>query len=350
MTNALNFQNVSHAYGTLQVAKDISFSLKKGEIICLLGPSGCGKTTLLRLAVGLEKLQNGSIEIDNTIVADSTHFIPPEKRHVGLVFQDFALFPHMDVMKNALFGVDSSDKERVSWVKKMLGSLGLADKKDAYPHQLSGGEKQRVALLRALAPKPKVLFLDEPFSALDTTRRLQIREDTVHLLKDEGISAMMVTHDPEEALFMADRILVMKDGYIVQNDVSAKVFLHPKNSFVAKLFGPANRFETVVKAGKVNTPLGTFSASNISDGAKVEVLIRPEAVTAVKSNADTANAQVLVNHFLGHSSCMHVNVTSPIDGKTYEVRARSEPDDILNIGVKTALKIDEKHVFVFEQN
>ncbi len=350
MTHALEFKNVSHAFDDHQVARNISFHLGKGEIVCLLGPSGCGKTTLLRLAAGLEKLQSGCIEIDGKVVADghAKNFVPPEKRHVGLVFQDFALFPHMDVMQNAVFGIDPKDAGRVSWIEKMMGNLGLADKRHSYPHQLSGGEKQRVALLRALAPNPRVLFLDEPFSALDTTRRLQIREDTVHLLKDEGISAMMVTHDPEEAMFMSDRILVMKDGHIIQNAPSAEVFLHPKNSFVAKLFGPANRFESIVRNGKASTPLGDFSAGSLLDGTAVEILIRPEAVTAESSDNEQHSAEVLDNHFLGHSSCMHVNVISPADGKTYEIRTRARHGNPLSIGDKASLDIDENHVFVFE--
>ena len=175
----------------------------------------------------------------------------------------------------------------------------------------------------------------------------------MHLLKDEGISAMMVTHDPEEAMFMSDRILVMKDGHIIQNAPSAEVFLKPKNSFVAKLFGPANRFETVVKDGKASTPLGDFSANALAEGTAVEVLVRPEAVTAESCDKscdkEQTSAEVLDNHFLGHSSCMHVNVTSPQDGKTYEIRTRARHGNPLSIGDKASLDIDENHVFVFER-
>ena len=206
--SGLNLNNISHHYGENHVLKDASVSVAAGELVCLLGPSGCGKTTLLRIAAGLEHIQTGRVEIDDEPVADgalSTQ-APPEARGVGLMFQDYALFPHLNVRENIAFGLNGNAKTRGEWIAGALKDMGLADYAKAYPHTLSGGQQQRVALLRALAPNPRVLLLDEPFSGLDVTRRAQIRTDTLEVIKATGVATLMVTHDPEEAMFMADRI------------------------------------------------------------------------------------------------------------------------------------------------
>ncbi|MEQ9575581.1 MAG: ABC transporter ATP-binding protein [Rhodospirillales bacterium] len=243
--DGLHMLNVSHAFGDNTVVSGVSVFVNPGELVCLLGPSGCGKTTLLRLAAGLETLQVGRITIGEDTVADGHGGaqMPPEKRNVGLMFQDFALFPHLTVYENIVFGLADKDRTRRDWARGTLATMGLGDYADTFPHTLSGGQQQRVALLRALAPAPRVLLLDEPFSGLDVNRRAQIRQDTFHILSRSGIATLMVTHDPEEAMFMADRILVMQHGRIVQSGTPVEIYFHPQTVFVAELFGPVNRLD-----------------------------------------------------------------------------------------------------------
>lgn len=218
MTDGLKMSHVSHLFGDNQVLRDISFDVAPGELVCLLGPSGCGKTTALRLAAGLEKLQVGQIAVDNQVVANPGGYVEPEKRGVGMVFQDYALFPHLNVAKNIGFGLRHlSETERMNAIKAALKQVGMSEYLNAYPHELSGGQQQRIALARALAPKPRIMLLDEPFSGLDVARRADLRDTTLHVLKDAGIATVMVTHDPQEAMYMADRIIIMNDGQIMQD-------------------------------------------------------------------------------------------------------------------------------------
>ena len=239
----LSIEHLSHHYGDLHVLSDVSLFVGAGELVCLLGPSGCGKTTLLRLAAGIERCQAGQIQIDRTVVADGAtqYQLPPEARHVGMMFQDFALFPHLTARENMMFGARSETAARRKWVESTAHKMGIGDLLEQYPGILSGGQQQRVALIRALAPNPNALLLDEPFSGLDTVRRADVREQTRALIQETGIAALMVTHDPEEAMFMADRIAVMHDGAIIQVGTPDEVYFQPHNAFVASLFGPLNQ-------------------------------------------------------------------------------------------------------------
>jgi iron(III) transport system ATP-binding protein len=289
--SGLHMRAISHAFGSHKVLSGVSLSVAPGELICLLGPSGCGKTTLLRLAAGLEHLQTGQVEIAGRVVADGSRSgqLPPEQRSVGLMFQDYALFPHLNVHDNVAFGLDlAKGGHRSAWIKDALGAMGLTAYANAYPHTLSGGQQQRVALIRALAPAPQILLLDEPFSGLDVTRRAQIRSETLDLVKQAGVATMMVTHDPEEAMFMADRILVMNAGRIVQDGTPVDLYFQPSDAFVAELFGPVNRFTGTVRQGRVKTPLGHFDVQGLSDDSAVEVMIRPEALRLSLNSDDPA--------------------------------------------------------------
>ncbi len=285
--SGLHLRAISHAFGDNQVLSGVSVNVAAGELVCLLGPSGCGKTTLLRLAAGLEPLQMGQIDINEVLVADgaNSNQMPPEQRGAGLMFQDFALFPHLNVRDNITFGIDSKNEaRRVEWVDQALTSMGLVGYADAYPHTLSGGQQQRVALVRALAPDPRILLLDEPFSGLDVARRAQIRTETLRLVKQTGVATLMVTHDPEEAMFMADRILVMNEGRVIQDGTPVELYSSPKDAFVAEFFGSVNKFQNSVRAGKVDTPVGVFDADGQKDGTLVDVLVRPEGFRL--ANAD----------------------------------------------------------------
>ena len=277
--NSLHLNNVSHAFGTHRVLNGVSIFVAPGETVCLLGPSGCGKTTLLRIAAGLEPLQSGQVTIGQRIASQGRIGLPPEARGIGFVFQDYALFPHLTIRENVAFGLRNDKGTRGRWVEDALARVGLSDQSDKYPYALSGGQQQRVALLRALAPEPGVMLLDEPFSNLDTTLRVQVRADTLGLLKETGVAILMVTHDPEEAMFMADRLLVMNEGRIIQAGTPLDIYFRPASSFVASLFGPMNRIEAVVRNGRANSFLGSFAAAGIADGTPVEIQIRPEALS-----------------------------------------------------------------------
>ena len=243
---------IHHAFGDLDVLHGISLTVRPGQIASLLGPSGCGKSTLLRLAAGLETLQCGEITIDGTPVANARTgaWLAPEHRQVGMVFQDFALFPHLNVMENILFGVRAQRAARRRWALAVLKKIGLADSIDRYPHKLSGGQQQRVALLRALAPNPRVVLMDEPFSGLDATLRAQVREDTLDILRQHHTAALIVTHDPQEAMVLSDSIFVMHRGVIVQSGPPEHIYQHPEDCFVAGLFGALNRCDGVVHQGR----------------------------------------------------------------------------------------------------
>ena len=253
--NGLRLTAITHAYGGPAVVHDASFDAPAGKLTSLLGPSGGGKTTLLRIAAGLEIVQHGRVAIGERVLADGDdhRHVPPEKRGIGLMFQDHALFPHLTVFENITFGLSDPSPGRLQWVRDALARVDMAGFADAYPHTLSGGEQQRVALLRALAPEPRVLLLDEPFSDLDLTLRLQVREETLGLLKETGVTTLMVTHNPEEAMFMADHIVVMNDGRIIQAGVPMEIYFQPVNAFVAALFGQVNRFAAVAVAGTLRS-------------------------------------------------------------------------------------------------
>ena len=213
MTPALHLEGVTHRYGSLTAVSDLALTVEPGQVVCLLGPSGCGKSTVLRIAAGLEALQSGVVWINGKTVADLDDQMPPEHRDVGLVFQDYALVPHLSILDNVLFGLNRwSRRERRDRAMLMLERVRMADYAPAFPHQLSGGQQQRVALARALAPGPGVMLLDEPYSGLDARLRDAVRDEVLHLLKTTGCATLMVTHDSEEAMFMADRIVVMRDG------------------------------------------------------------------------------------------------------------------------------------------
>ena len=239
----------------------MSLEVREEEILCLLGPSGCGKTTILRLAAGLELPTRGTIQVGGRLVSGNGAFVPPERRDVGLLFQDYALFPHLSIAGNIAFGLRSmSEPEQKQRIGEMLKLTHLSGRGDTYPHTLSGGEQQRVALARALAPRPRVLLLDEPFSGLDTQLRQKVRDETLHVLKEVGAAVVLVTHDPEEALFMADRIALMKAGRIVQVGEPTDLYFHPAEAFAAEFFGEINRLSSRVSGGKIPSPFGPLTA------------------------------------------------------------------------------------------
>ncbi|GIK98339.1 MAG: iron ABC transporter ATP-binding protein [Alphaproteobacteria bacterium] len=309
MADALNLEEVSHRYGRLQAVNGVALSVRRGEVVCLLGPSGCGKSTVLRIAAGLEELQEGRVLMDGRLVADGKRSLPPEERGVGLVFQDYALFPHLTVLDNVGFGLfGRSPAERQRRAREALRQVGMEGSAEAFPHTLSGGQQQRVALARALAPEPRVMLLDEPFSGLDARLRDQVRDDTLHVLKSSGAATLLVTHDPEEAMFMADRIAVMRAGAIVQEGSPAELYFKPRSAFVASFFSQVNRFSSHVSGGEAGTPFGPVPAAGLPEGQAVEVLIRPEALRLGPADmaGDAPLAKVIAARLLGRSSLIHL--------------------------------------------
>jgi len=348
---ALELRGVSHRYGGKLAVAAVDLTVGRGEIACLVGPSGCGKSTLLRLAAGLEPLQTGSIRINGHLVADPRGSVPPEKRGVGLVFQDYALFPHLTALDNVRFGLSHLPGEQQKRrAMETLGQVGMAGFADAYPHVLSGGQQQRVALARALAPQPRVLLLDEPFSGLDPRLRHQVRDDTLHVLKSSQCAVLLVTHDPEEAMFLADRIALMREGRFAQVGSPVELYMRPADSFVASFFGEVNRLEAVVAGGRVATPLGSFAAKGFADGARVELVVRPEALQLHRGAQapGAVLARVEAARLLGRTSLVHLAVTQP-GAAPLHLHARVPgvflpPEESL-----VALTLDGDHVFVFPQ-
>lgn len=277
--------------------RGVSLELSAGELLCLLGPSGCGKTTLLRLAAGIERCQQGQIALDDQVVGDGEKHLhlPPEARHVGMMFQDFALFPHLTVRQNMMFGARTEKAERSRWVEVTAARMGVDQFLDQYPGKLSGGQQQRVALIRALAPSPRALLLDEPFSGLDAAWRADVREQTQALIRDTGIAALMVTHDPEEAMFMADRIAVMNAGQIVQIGTPDELYFEPINAFVAGLFGPLNRLSATRCEAGVDTAFGRFAATNLGVDETASVVFRPDNLQAVAPNTENSCPATIVS-------------------------------------------------------
>ncbi|NNU17036.1 ABC transporter ATP-binding protein [Parvularcula sp. ZS-1/3] len=278
----LAFRAIEHGFAETKVLKGIDLEAARGEITCLLGPSGCGKTTLLRLAAGLYDVQAGEISLGDQLLATPGKNPPPEKRPVGLVFQDGALFPHMSVAKNVAFGVEGSQAKVAA--ADMLEQVGLGGFGDAYPHTLSGGQQQRVALARALAPRPEVLLLDEPFANVDVVLRQRLREETRRILKVQGSVALLVTHDPEEAMDVGDKIAVMSEGLIVQQGSPAALYDHPATAAVAEFLGRGQRFGGQRQGGAVQTPFGLWSAEAFSGDLPatdlLDVVARPDALEA----------------------------------------------------------------------
>jgi iron(III) transport system ATP-binding protein len=352
---SIAFEGVSHAYperGT--VLRGLSLAAKPGEIVCLLGPSGCGKTTLLRLAAGLEPLQEGRITLGGETIAEKGREVPPESRGVGFVFQDYALFPHLTVEDNVAFGLRFTPRGQRKWrIMDALARVGLEAYAKAWPHMLSGGQQQRVALARALAPRPAVLLLDEAFASLDARLREQVRDDTLHVLQEAGIATLIVTHDAEEAMFMADRIALMNAGRIEQLGTPAELYLAPQTRFVATFLGEVNRLPARLKGGAAETPIGALPLGNRllpgvpqAEGAPVEVLLRPEGLRVLDPVGRDAVAEVEACRLLGATTLVHLAVPDG-QGGLLHLHARLPPGTWLTRGEKVAVAMDAERAFVF---
>ena len=299
----LHVKHISVAYEDNQVVNDVSFSLKKGEIGCLLGPSGCGKTTILRAIAGFESLKKGEIELCDAIVSDAKFSMPPEKRNIGMVFQDFALFPHLNIADNIAFGIRHlSKKDKKERVNQLLSLINLKDYGKRYPHELSGGQQQRIALARGLAPKPDLILMDEPFSSMDTELREALAREVRIILKHENITAILVTHDQNEAFAMADNIGVINEGELLQWDEGYELYHEPKSLSVADFIGQGVFIDGEMLAdNQIKTALAGFEGHHIpkevSVGSKVKVLVRPDDI--IHDDCSPRKAKILSRVFRG---------------------------------------------------
>lgn len=303
MSTRLELDSVTVAYGTDVVVHSVSFRIEQGGIGCLLGPSGCGKTTLLRAIAGFEPLVSGEIRIDGIMVSAAETLAPPERRQIGVVFQDYALFPHLTVAKNIAFGLRRlSRAEERARVTEVLGLIGLEGAEERFPHQLSGGQQQRVALARAIAPRPSLLLIDEPFSNLDAELREHLAHELRRILKESGMTAVLVTHDQQEAFVMADEIGVMAAGRLQQWGDAETLYQRPANRFVANFIGHGTILTAAVVAGKsLETALGRLplpdDASGLREAQRLEILVRPNQIRLEPSAR--GNARVVRKTFRG---------------------------------------------------
>ena len=356
MSARLGFQGVSHQYDRLTVLSDFTLDIAPAEVVCLLGPSGCGKTTTLRIAAGLERPTQGTVKIGGRTVAGPGTFVPPEKRGVGLMFQDYALFPHLTVLENVMFGLHRMDRDVRSGVaRKALDAVGMTRYADAHPLVLSGGEQQRVALARAMAPGPQIMLMDEPFSGLDHRLRDSVRDEALSVLSASGASALLVTHDPEEAMRMADRIALLRSGRLVQVGTPHTLYYEPADVAAAAFFSDINIFPGRVERGAVSCALGTFAAAGFADGESVDVVLRPAAIEVRRAGIGVA-ATVRRARLLGEESLIEIEVQGiarlvharvrgtwlPPEGTS--VRASADPDRALVFQSATAQMREEPDV------
>ena len=272
----LETRHLVRSFGGRRVVDDVSLSIEAGQVTCLLGPSGCGKSTTLRMIAGVERADAGEVRLDGVTVAAPGVHVPPEVRSVGLMFQDFALFPHLTVADNVGFGLRVDRAEKARRVGELLEKVDLPGFDRKHPHQLSGGEQQRVALARALAPRPRVMLMDDPFSGLDNRLRDGIRDRTLELLKEEGTAVLLVTHEPDEAMRMADEIALMRSGRIVQKGAPYNVYNAPVDKAAAAFFSDINVIRGTSRGALTATPFGEFLTPGHRDGAEVDIVIRPQ--------------------------------------------------------------------------
>jgi iron(III) transport system ATP-binding protein len=338
----LTYQGVTHRYGVNEAVRDFSLDIAPGEIVSLLGPSGCGKTTLLRLAAGVERPSTGSIRINEREVAGGS-FEPPERRGVGLMFQDFALFPHLTNLANVMFGLKSMPKAEAEREARLaLDRVGLARYADLYPHMLSGGEQQRVALARAVAPRPSVLLMDEPFSGLDTRLRHQVRGDILNVLRESRVTCVIVTHDAEEAMLLADRIALMRSGRLVQDGEPHTLYREPVDLFAARFVCELNEVRATVRDGVAESAVGRFPAPDLPEGSAAVVAIRPQGIS-LRPVGSGLGGRLVSRRFLGEIELLEIAV----NGVEEPLRARVRSPVYPGPGSAVGVAIDPTEVLVF---
>ncbi|KFB09880.1 ABC transporter ATP-binding protein [Nitratireductor basaltis] len=342
----LAFKNISHRFAPgKDTLCDVTLEAEPGQVLCLLGPSGSGKTTLLRIAAGIEAQSEGQVVLNDREIAGPNVFLPPEERSIGLVFQDFALFPHLTILENVRFGLTAlSSEEARREAMIALERVGLEGVAEAYPHVLSGGQQQRVALARALAPRPAVLLMDEPFSGLDSRLKDSVRAETLAILRQSRATAIVVTHDAEEAMRMGDRIALLRDGKLVQVGTAQELYLQPVDPFVAGFFSEINRIECRAQNQQAQTPFGSFPAAGMADGQPLTVAIRLAGFD-VSEDGEGLAARIVARRFLGVVELLELAVSGLDEHVHARVRA-----GILSPGIRDIrINVRPSDVLVFER-
>ena len=334
----IRLEGVTKRFGEVTAVDEAQLCVDRGEVVALLGPSGCGKTTLLRLVAGFERPDGGTVEVAGAAVAAPGTWVPPEERRVGMVFQDYALFPHLTVAENIGFGVPR--RARPGRVKELLDVVGLADLGRRYPHELSGGQQQRVALARALAPSPELVLLDEPWSNVDPFLRESLRAEVTEIIRPLGVTVLLVTHDREEAFSLADRIALMREGRVVQEGTSEELYFSPVSRWAAEFVGAANVLRGTVVSGTVQTSIGSFPANGASALTAADVLVRPELLELRPDPA--GKAEVVGREFRGHDVFYRVL----LDG--VELVSHRPSTEIVPLGSRVSIRLHDGHVPVVD--
>ncbi|MFW8631370.1 ABC transporter ATP-binding protein [Vibrio natriegens] len=342
MSCALSIKNLTCHYDDQTVLESLSLEVEQGQIVCLLGASGCGKTTLLKAVAGLLPLSSGQMSLNSLIIDDGENWLPPEQRNIGMIFQDYALFPHLTVAENIAFGLkNETAQQKLLKVEEMLGLVHLKGYGERYPHQLSGGQQQRVAIARSLAYKPDLLLLDEPFSNIDTQVRHELIREIRKIFKQQGVTAIFVTHSREEAFAFSDKMAVMNNGIIEQYGTASELYYQPSSKFVADFLGGGSYLAaTRVSHGEFETHLGVIEASAQQDIQLQEecaLLLRPQHVQ-VQADEESA-VKVLEQHFMGD----HCRYVIDVNGD----RLLATSVQALNVGDSVAVKIDTQGVLAF---
>lgn len=342
--SALSFDEVEVGLGGRIVLDRFSLSLAPGEIVCLLGESGSGKSTVLRVAAGIQRISGGSVRINEEAVSGPGVHVAPDKRGIGLMFQDFALFPHLTLLENVTFGLRRLGRAAaLAQARAALTRVGLDDREHDYPHRLSGGQQQRLALARTIAPRPGILMLDEPFSSLDARLRETVRGETLAVLRETHATTIIVTHDPEEAMLLGDRIALLRHGRIAQIDTAAAIYKAPVDLSAARFFSPLSEIDAIVKNGVASTPLGPVPAPGRAEGAPVVVAIRPVGALDMSTEGQGVPGRIISKRdAIGIDLC-EVQVA----GIEQPISIRQRSDRTFVAGRDVFLTLNPEHVLVF---
>ena len=345
---ALQINNLSHSINNHNILKNINLKLEKDKIACILGPSGCGKTTLLKIIAGLERIKYGEIFLNDKLVSSYSHHLATEKRKVGFLFQDYALFPHLTVKENLNFAIKNNNRLTHN-VDEIIEIIKLPNSLNKYPHELSGGEQQRVALARSIISQPDFLLLDEPFSSRDLNLKEEIRDDTLHLLQKSNVTVLIVTHDPFEAMFISNKIYIMKNGgEIIQSGTPIDLYNKPINSYVASFFGETNKFEGVVKNSQIRTPIGIIKTSKNLENQKVEIHVRPQGIKLHQEQTPVNGIKgtVMASRLMGPYSFVHISILDQ-ENKIVHIHSHMPPSFSPEQSSAVGIEIDINQTFVF---